>query len=370
MHMHITLPFLLKGEINKLYFNAGLRSLAISMINIFIPLYLLNLDYPVKTILLFFALSYFMHAILVIPAAKIGSKRGFKYLIFMSVPFLVVFYFFLYTLATRNWPLAVIAVLFGITNSLFWTGYHIDFSKITHKRKRGSEISKSFIVRSLFSAIGPLTGGVILTFFGFKPLFVIVSIILLLSTLPLISSKDFHDKKGFNLKNTFNKRKLKDFLAFFGHGVEGGVRGVVWPLILFFIVKGSYTSLGLIYTLALIFSSVAIYLTGKYSNLHRKLILKLGAVLTSITWLIRAFIQTITQAFFVDSFYGISRTSTTSAFNAITYDKAKKDPRYILFREISINLGVSITLVILSFIPSLKVGLFFASIGMLFFLLF
>ena len=98
MHTHRLLHFLRNRELNELYASIAIRSFALSMINIFIPIYLLNLDYSLKQVLIFFVFLTGTHAVTSIHAGKISSKFGFKHAILFSVPLLLIFYLMLYSL--------------------------------------------------------------------------------------------------------------------------------------------------------------------------------------------------------------------------------------------------------------------------------
>ena len=88
MHLfHHHLNFLKNRELNELYISVAVKSFAVSMISIFIPIFLIkDLNYSLTSVLIFFAILSATHAIFVIPAAKIASKYGFKHSILYSVP--------------------------------------------------------------------------------------------------------------------------------------------------------------------------------------------------------------------------------------------------------------------------------------------
>jgi len=72
-HNHF-LHFLHNRELNELYASIALRSFALSMIGIFIPIYLLQEGYSLASVLIFFAVVTGIHAFGVFPAAKFSSR--------------------------------------------------------------------------------------------------------------------------------------------------------------------------------------------------------------------------------------------------------------------------------------------------------
>lgn len=359
-------------RIEELYLNVSVRSFALSMIDIFIPIYLLKLHYSLPSVLLFYAIINGTHALFVLPATKISSEFGFKYSIFFSLPFLISFYILLYTLELYHWPLYLLAIILGINKALFWMGYHTNFSKVSEKKYRGEEVGFAKIFTSIFGVIGPFVGGLILTFIGFKLLFVVVFLLLFISTIPLFFSKDIHEPISFSVKKFFTDWEIKNLLSFAGHGIETGVGMVIWPIFIFFSIVDSFTILGSVKSLSLFFSLAFIFVIGRASDVRRRLVLKIGALLNSIIWVIKTFIRTSLQVFTIDSFYGMAKTAILIPFDALSYDKANRGNilEFIMFREIGIQAGRVILFLSMIFVADLVIGFIFGSGASLLYLLF
>ena len=369
---HYDLHFLKNRELNELYISVAIKSFALSMISIFIPIFLLKLNYSLTNVLIFYAILNAAHALFVIPAAKISSKYGFKHSIFLSIPILIVFYLALYTLEQFNWPICLLAVIFGINNSLFWMGYHVDFSKFSDKKNRSEEVGITRIVSLIFQVLGPVTGGLILTFIGFKALFATVSVLLMASAIPLFFSKDIHEPIPFSIKEIFKGQKIKNALAFVGHGIESGISSVIWPIFIFFTILNNFTTLGLVSSLSVLFSLVFVFIVAKFSDIHRRLVLKIGAGLNAVIWGVRFFVKTTFQVFVVDSFYGISQSLIHIPFDALSYDKANKSDivKFIMFREMIVQTGRVILFLVMTVIATLTTSFLFGSGASLLYLFF
>ena len=281
---------------------------------------------------------------------------------------------FLITLEQINWPLYVPAILLGVSGALFWVGYHVDFAKFSDKKKRGREVSISKIASSLFNVLGPLVGGIILVFFGFASLFVFASVLMIVGVVPLFFSKDIHNPIEFSLKELFKGQKIKDGLSFIGAGIESGLSQVMWPIFIFFLILGEqYTSLGLVSSLSLFFSFLLTFAVGKFSDVKRGLVLKIGAITNAIVWIFRAFVKTTLHVFVIDSFGGISKTLIGVPFEARSYDKANKSNivRFIAYRETIINASRAVFFVVMIFVADLASSFIFGgSAGSLLHLLF
>ena len=359
-HRHHTIFYFFKNrELNELYLTISIKSLALSMIGIFVPIFLWQLGYSIFTILLFFAVLAGTHSLGALPAAKLASRYGFKHSILFSRVILIIGLLFLITLEQYQWSLFIPAILFGSSASLFWVSYHVDFSLFSDSKKRVQEVSIAKIVSSLVTVIGPLIGGLILFFFNYTVLFVIVSSILVIGVIPLFFSKDVHKPIEFSFRGLFKGQKIRDSLSFLGFGFENAASNVIWPLFLFTtILAGQFTSLGLITSAGLFFAFISTYLVGKFSDTRRQLVLKVGSISNAIVWGLRALVRTPLQVFGIDSIGGITRTMMNIPFEAKSYDNANKGDvvKYIVYRETIINFGRVILFVALMFTADLTFG--------------
>lgn len=363
--MHSQRPFLhffRNRELNEMYISLAIRSFALSMIGVFIPIYLYVSGYPLMTIFFFYLVQSLAHIVFSIPAAKISSRFGIKHSMLLSIPFLILFFFLLYSLSTFNWPLPVLSITAGFSTALFWVPYHIDFAKFSDRKNRGKQISFSGIFASLFSIAGPTIGAILLVTVGFRLLFIVVSALLFMSIIPLFFSKEVHQPVGFSLQGFFTGQKTKDVLGFLGHGIEGKMSAIVWPLFVFIFIFGEkYTSLGAVSSLTIGMAFISTIFIGKFSDMRRTAVLKTGSIFNSLVWVARSFIVTPVQVFVTDAFYGMSNTTMHIPFDAINYDKVNKKngvTKVILEREIYHHLGVVILFLILILITNFSTELF------------
>ncbi|MBU1854082.1 MAG: MFS transporter, partial [Nanoarchaeota archaeon] len=333
-----------------------LRTFAIALINIFVPIYLLKLGFSLKIVLWFFTVLSLTHGTMSFLGAKISSKIGHKHLILLSVPFLIIYYFLLYSInfvLSIGIPLLVIPIFGGISDAFFWTGHHVHFAESADKKKTGKELGIIKILIGISTAIGPIIGGLLLTSFNFNIVFMLVCVILVLSFIPLLMTED----KSEPFKISFNKSnrifKLKDIIGHVGFGIESSIYQVIWPIFIFFmILNQGFTALGTVSSLSLLFSIMMTYLIASNIDKRPNLLNDLGAVINGIIWIIKTVVKTGFQVIIIDSMSGLSRTTQNISFNKICYDKARKSKivEYITIREFCINMAHAATYFILSFI--------------------
>lgn len=361
MHPHHLFHFFKNRELNELYVSISIRAFAFSLIGIFVPIYLYQRGYSFTSIFIFFGLFSLTHALFSMPAAKISSRLGVKRSMLISMPFLIIFLLLLYSLEDFRWPLPLLSVFVGIGTSLFWISYHVDFAKFSDRKNRGKQIGLSKIAMSIFSVLGPIVGAVILTFEGFKILFIITSVLLIGSVVPLFMSRELHEPASFSLKGFFKGQKIRDVLSYMGHGIENKIGLVVWPLFIFiFILDEKYISLGLVSSLALSVALISTLVVGKFSDISRKVMLKFGSVFNAIVWVAKSFIITPLQLFVAEAFYGASQTAMHIPFDAINYDKAKKKEiiKTILEREMYHQIGAALLFLVLIFLTDSLIQVF------------
>ncbi len=372
MHYHgYHLNFLANRELNELYASMAIRKFSLSIISIFIPIFLIKTGYSIPQVFLYYAIVNIAHAIFTIPAVKLAGLYGFKHIILFSIPFRLAFYALLYTIESHQLPLPLLGIIFGIEHALFWLGYHVDFATFSDRKKRGKEQATSRIIISTVSIIGPIFGGLILTYYNFNVLFIVTTTTLALSSIPLFLSRDIHKPINFSIKKLFKNQKIKDFLAFMGHGIEGATIDVIWPIFVFFGILNSYTELGAMHTFSFVFSILFVIIIGKLTDRDERKILRAGAIMNSLVWFIKYTTKSAFQVFAFESLQGMSTKLVGIPFNALDYDKADGNVlETIAFREFAINISAAVFLIIMIFITNLKVSFVLSGLGTLLNLLF
>jgi len=359
-------------HIEVLYLNSAIRSIGVSMIGIFIPIYLIELNYSLIEVILYYLIVRAVHGLMMIPVSAYASKYGTKRCISTSTIILILFFVLLYQLQNVAIPLGIVAIARGLHNAFFWYGYHSAFASYSDGKHRGEEVGFSRISETLFMVIGPVLGGLILTIANYNVLFIIVGFILALSLIPLFITKDIHNPTKVNIKNIYKGRSIRSFLSYFGHGIESGVIITIWPIFVFFTIIGNYAVLGSISSLQFLFSLILTLIIAQLSDMHRKSILKIGGFVNALIWIIRTGIKTVVQVFVIDSIYGLSKRSLTISFDATSYDKAEQQniAEHIVFREIVIQLGGVLLFSLLVIFPNYSLSFILASGASLLYILF
>jgi MFS family permease len=97
---------------------------------------------------------------------------------------------FFYTIIGTVWQLYIIQIFSGIIIAIYETSEHALLADLTKRYERGKEIGKYYLYTGIAEAIALVIGGFLVVKYGFKPIFYIVSIIFVISTIFLFKIKE------------------------------------------------------------------------------------------------------------------------------------------------------------------------------------
>lgn len=365
-------PFFLKKELPQIYFSTALHSFGISLLGLFIPLYLYQeRGFSLVETFSFFILYSLIFALFTPLAAKFSAQYGAKHVIIFSIPLYLIFVALLYLLSSFPVPLSIIAVFLGTSQAFYWLGLHLCFLHASDNQHRGEEVGLHSAASLGGSLFGPFIGGAIIVYLGFTSVFILVTVLLIASAFILFLSKENHYCYNFSLKSIINFKQWRNSLFFVARGAQVMAQGVVWPIFIFFILK-DYLSLGLIGTIISLISAILFWLVGKYSDRQdKRKIIRFVFTFESLSWIIRAFVTTVSQVFVATIFGAITHGFQESPVKALEYDQAKKNiASYLVNREIFMCIGRILILTFILLTGSLAKGLIFQGFMNIFILLF
>jgi MFS family permease len=317
-------------ELSELYTSMTLRSLAQSVIGIFVPIYLYHLHYDVVVILLFYAATYFFWQFASLAGAWLVARIGPKHSMLYSQVFFIIGLALLVSLESTNWPLALIAFFFGVSNGVYFLAFHIDFSKVKHSEHGGKELGWLFGFQRVGIALGPIVGGLVAYFFGAEYIFLVSIIVLFMGTVPLFFTAEptkVHQKITFSELNL--KAIKKDLIAYSAVGVENMVSMIIWPFFIgvFVFTKDPYIKLGVVTSASVIVAFVAAKSIGSIidSKKGRKM-LHNGITINAVLHLSRAFVSTFPVALIVNMINEVVTPMYRMAFIKGMYDAADDLP--------------------------------------------
>jgi MFS family permease len=321
-------------ELSELYISMMFRGLAISLTGLFVPVYMLKLGYDPTSIMMVVAWYFTARFVgLDIASAYTVAKIGPKHTMLIGYIFLTCSTAMFLTIQSVAWPVWLIGIIWGASASFFFIPFHVDFSKVKHKKHGGKELGFVQIMERVGGALGPIIGGVIATVFGAQYIFLVATILLIIGILPL-----FRTAEPVKLKQQLDfislpYRKLKrDYFSAAAIGVENTLCIFLWPLFLGLFVlldKTVYVKLGLLSTASISVSILAAYIIGKTIDKHKgRPLLRVSAIVNALVNIVRPFVTTFPIAFMVNVANEVITAGYRMPYYKGLYDAADDLPGY------------------------------------------
>ncbi|MDZ7744562.1 MAG: MFS transporter [Candidatus Saccharibacteria bacterium] len=313
-------------ELSELYTSMMFRNLALSLVGIFIPIYLYELGFSLPIILSFYVVMFLTR----IPADFITgycvAKFGPKHTMFLSYIAYVIALSLFTSYEQFNWPIYLLAVVWGISGSLFFIAFHVDFSKVKHKKHGGKELGVLTIMERLGATLGPITGGVVAALFGAQYTFLAATLFFMTALIPLfftaepVKTRQHLDYRGLPIK------KLKqDFISHASLSVENSTHIAIWPLFLalFVFVDNIYLQIGALTSFAVIVSVILARVIGQtVDNKKGRRLLRIGSRANIILHGLRPMVSSFGLALSVNFIHEILTTSFRLPYIKGMYDRA------------------------------------------------
>ncbi len=319
------LPYRMRRQVKELFIASIIVNFALAMVQIFEPIYLYQMGYPLIKIAFFYLIVYVLYFFLIPLGAKFANRYGYESGMFLGSAFYVIFYISLFLIPRFPILFYVSALIYTFQKIFYWTGFMADFAHNSGDGEEAREISSVNVSNAIMFILGPIVGGLIITYFGFAVLFLIVSVLFLVSNIPMLLTKEEFDLRGYNYLKVFDifrKENLKNLLAGIGYAEELIVM-VVWPIFMSIVIV-SYSKIGILVGLATgVTLLVTLYIGRICDRQDKRKVLKFGSIIYSLTWLIKIFMRTIMPIFLIDTTAKISKSSIDVPIRAIFHKKAK-----------------------------------------------
>lgn len=329
-------------ELRRLYWAHSIRTLAVTMTTIFVPIYLYRLGFTLTEILTYFLVMSVAWALVLYPAMRLANAIGFNRAMGLSMVFYGVQILMLATLPQISWPLWLLAVLFAIAVALYWPQFRASFAySLLHTKVTGTAVGLSSALTLLAYGLAPAIGGAIATYLGIWILYVLAMACLVVAALPLMTGPDAIRHQPFRLRDINLRRVWPDLTANAGGEVDDVVDGMIWPLFIFLLVP-TYVGVGILSSVTVMASiAIALY-TGRNQATHGTAsYLKGGTTIISLNSMFRMLTQSAGQIAGVNFLGGLGHALTETPFNSRYYQNADQEPLlpYMFYMQFASALG-------------------------------
>ena len=352
----ISFPFLkhrLKREITELYISVMIQNFANSMVSLFAPIYLYSIGYDVRQVVLFYFLLQLFYFFILPLGGKIAVRIGFEHSILYSIPFIILYLMCLYFSVNFGFLLYIAPLLGAVGRALFWPAYHADLAYYGDYRQSGSELSMIRILALMSAAVGPLVGGLILSYSNFGILIIAFAAVMFASIIPLFSTKERFEPGNFSywygFRQLFLKGTIKRMFGMMGFG-EQWVAVCIWPLFIYTIIQ-TYFYIGLLVGGATLVTVIFVLIVGKIvDKYNEKALIRGSAILHSFIWISRIFAITPMFVFLTDMASKMLRNSVDVPVFSLVYARARRTKNYmktIIVADLGLNLGKTLIALII-----------------------
>lgn len=292
-------------ELDNLLMYELLKNFAISLIGIFIPVYIISQEFGLLAALLFLITSGFSGIILSYPISRLISKIGFKHSLAASYLFLLPGIILIKILQLSYFVIIISSLLYSLGRLLHNISMNSEFAVDSKNKSRASDSGKMLSLPSISRIIAPVAGGVIFAGMGFGVLLSVTIVILILSIIPLLRSGDHRDPLDYNMKQLISQEYLKTVPLFVARGMQSITAVGIFGIFVYTVIGGSIDVGG-----ARALDSLGFVLTGlivgKFaSEMDKNIFVGIGCFGASLAYFVRGFLTTPLQVFLVSFVGGI-----------------------------------------------------------------
>lgn len=338
----------IRQEVRELYASVAFADMATALAVLFEPIILYKvLGLSIIQILLFMASIYAFQVVLLPLGAALGARFGYMNTMFLSVPFMVLYWLLLYS-AQFDFNLLYLApIVYGIEKAMFWPSFHATAAQYITKSgkistKNSSNHDALYATVMVMRILGPVMGGLVGYYLGLGVVLLLAAAIYLTSLLPLLVSKEVSVPSKYDFNDTWEIYKAypKRFVSYLGSGEEVIIM-TIWPLLIFFTL-GNFVLTGLVVSASAAVTTILLLSIKRVSGLESKILLvKVGSFVYTLVNLARLAVGGFYGVFIVDSLGLSSKELISLPVTTLTYERAEKTKilPYVVFYQQSGALG-------------------------------
>ncbi|MDP2930181.1 MAG: MFS transporter [bacterium] len=337
-----------------LFSSTFLLQSSMSMIGIFIPIYIFKATNSLAWTFLFYVVYHFTNLAFALPSARLIAKFGSDRAAIASTILRIAVLILLIWGQDKPLFFLISAVIWGISIPLYWLPYHLTVIGISDGQRFGQTAAKLAVVDKIGCIAGPIIGGLIIQAFGFETVYHLAIILLLATGIPLLFDKyEFkYPDISFTIlkKNLFDSKMKRFYAALVGNGFVSQIYDAIWPLYVFLTI-GSFKFLGTITSIGIFASFILLIAAGKIADRKGNKILPFSAAANMLNLASRTLFSSGTALFIIDLLYQLVSVFVWIPLERFSYQNAinTKKLEFFLSREIFIHAGSLVAGLILFF---------------------
>lgn len=324
------------SEIAELYASRMLRTLAVSMVTVFIGIYLYQNGYSITFIFLYFAGYFLYRSLLSVPfaylIARIGPKHATLVSNFLYVPALL-----LLVMLPQHGIIALFGcgLLQAMSVTLYDMAYHVGFSKVRHEEHVGKEIGYMHSLDVLARGVSPMLGGFIAYWVNPQATLYFAAIIFAVAAVPLFFSPEpVRTRQQISFHGLPWRKIYRGVRAEFGVGADYVSSNIMWSLHIAIVVFGTatnavYAQIGVLSAITILAGVAAAKVFGTLVDQWKgRELLLTGVVCDSLTHIGRIFVGTPFGVVVINIMNEFSTVAYTMPFMKGLFAQADELPGY------------------------------------------
>jgi len=342
--MHINLLARNKDiERKEIYMSLFLRSLALSLIGIFVPVYLITLGFSFRMVLVFLMVTYIAYTISSPVAAEVAARLGVKKTALIGLFTTAIYIAMLYGISHFNYLLVLSALVGGLAAMLFWIPINTHFVSNTDHKHMAEESGWLHAVVQLAAIVGPIAGALIITYFNFPLLYAISGGLLLISAVPLFLTEEYKLNIKRDWLGALNKDNLYFIYVFFIRSFFGIGAAIVFPFYIYLNTLNFETT-GFMAAAVGFGTVISAVFIGKLSDkIGRHKVMRAAAAMNCLVWIAILFVENTIALYALAVLLGLSIMALHVVVFAIFGNKVRRSKKVlaerVVFRDVGINLG-------------------------------
>lgn len=243
------------------------------------------------------------------------------------------------------WWLGLAAAMLACANATIWISQHLHIAAVAESATTSSSVATISVVGQLLSFIAPLVGGLIGSWLGSGALLAFAIACLLTAFIPLrlvggLEANRLKEQSAEPLRYSLASAPKRDLLANFCWNIETATGAFVWPIFLA-VAIASYSSIGIITTVAGGLSIVVMWVAGKRGDRGAdRRVLQEAALISSAANIARIFANATFALAAITAVYRCSVSYAQVAWSSSYYKRANQmGPQWVMAMEIVCDLA-------------------------------
>jgi MFS family permease len=322
-----------------------LSGVGMGFVGIFVPIYLLQLGFPLSTVILYLMIHHISLLAGAFLSIFISNKIGLVRCWYIRVFLITLLFTGLHFLSVNHSIVFMLGIISGIESAFFWIPYNIFTVRKTDRATMGSSLAFMSNIGSAVGLVIPLVAALIIVSYGYSVLFAVALFFILISLVPVLVLRKERTHFQFSFKSMIDiARKNRHFILPEIFDNLGQDAGVIWALFIF--TAGlTVLDLGYLGVMGGIVGIVVTYITGfLIDKWHKQKVIRFGAIFTTLTWigsyLIAIYLPTPVMLYVVTVLRGFAIGIFAMSYGAVMFNRARSDDaQFIVLREIPTILG-------------------------------